>query len=105
MFVPPQGLLRLIVTRNGQLIRPETGPEDIAGITLALIDLKPHMPTEITSLYWLSIRKWGYVIREPGDYAIRAIPFMYDQRGHLIQDTTDVRSNKAQFVVRPRSSD
>jgi hypothetical protein len=100
-FAPPQDLLRLTITRDGQAIRPEVGPEGYAGITLAWIELRPNTPRAITTDTWLSLIKWGYRIREPGDYAIQAVPLMYDER-HPIQSTTEVRSNTARFVVRQR---
>ncbi len=99
-FAPPQYMFRLMVTRNGQPVRPETDVENTAGITLAVYELKPNTPREISSIFWLPLTMWGYRIREPGDYAIQAIPHMYSLRGHLIQDTSEVRSNKARFTFR-----
>ena len=84
------------------MIRPEVGPEKYGGITLALIELRPNTPRAVTTETWLSLLKWGYRIREPGDYAVQAVPQMYDQSLHLIQSTTEVRSNTARFVVRQR---
>jgi hypothetical protein len=92
----PADLVRLVVTRDGERLKPNATMRPTGGLQVPFAFIQPRQTFKLDGGEWMSITDFGYRLEAPGHYAILGIPHVPP-----MADTTTIRSNLASFEISP----